>query len=330
MTNPANPTGPVNPANQNRSSEPVKPGTDKFKDLMKIDSSPEKQKKKKKQSEESKEEQKAKIQAGPASPTRPVEKMKKTQKHPKVQKVGESEKKQTQHHKRSEETPSEMASEEVAAASSTPKQPVQPLEIPKGDKAIEEEKREATVSYAAEAQKELEELIEEEELTVQEEQEISESFKKVATRKEEPQKAAAQEATAGPTSTLGPLFLSPATQAPPVYALFDAQTLALFEKMVSLISILKDTGVTETTLHLNTPEFANSQYYGAQIIIREYSTAPLTYNIEFIGNPLAADLFRRNLPTLRSAFDDPKLRFRIHRLDTSIERPSERKEESSS
>ncbi len=329
MTDPANPTGPVNPANQGRSAEPVKPGTDKFKDLMKIDSNAEKQKKKKKRSEEAKEERKAEIQAGPASPSRPADKTKKTQKYPKIQKIGESEKKQTQHQKRSEETPAEMASEEAAAAAPTPKQPVQPLEIPKGDKAIEEEKIQTSASYAAEAQKDLEEIIEQEELTVQEEQEISEAFKKVATRKEEPQKAAAQELTSAPATTLGPLFLSPATQAAPAYALLDAQTLALFEKMVSLISILKDTGVTETTLHLNTPEFANSPYYGAQIIIREYSTAPLTYNIELIGNPLAADLFRRNLPILRSAFDDPKLRFRVHRLDTSIERPVERKEETS-
>jgi len=110
------------------------------------------------------------------------------------------------------------------------------------------------------------------------------------------------------------------------------QTLALFEKMISMISIMKDSGMTETTIHLNTAEFANSQYYGAQIIIREYSSAPLTYNIELLGNPMAAELFRKNLGLLRSAFDDPKLRYRVHRLDASISKEPfprvERKEES--
>ena len=88
--------------------------------------------------------------------------------------------------------------------------------------------------------------------------------------------------------------------------------------MISVISILKDSGVTETTIHLISPEFANSQLFGSQVIIREYSTAPLVYNIEFMGNPQAARLFQKNLNQLRSAFNDPKYRFRVNRLEASI------------
>lgn len=330
MTNPANPTGPVNPVNQGRSAEPVKPGSDKFKDLMKIDSSAEKQKKKKKRSEETSEEEKAQLPAGPAASEKEAESVKKAQKYPKIQKIGESEKKQTKHEKRSEETTSELAREEAAATTQAPKKPVQALEI---TQSAQEETVAKTSDYTAEIQKELEHAIEEEEQAVQEEKEVEQTFKKIATRKEEPKKAAAQQPPGAPSSTtLGPLFLSPATPTAPAYSLLDAQTLALFEKMVSVITILKDSGITETTINLNTPEFANSQFYGAQIIIREYSTAPLTYNIELLGNPLAADLFQKNLTKLRSAFDDPKLRFRVNRLDSSISKEPhprvERKKES--
>ncbi len=61
-----------------------------------------------------------------------------------------------------------------------------------------------------------------------------------------------------------------------------------------------------------------SQLFGLQMIIREYSSAPLVYNIEFMGNPQAARLFQKNLNQLRSAFNDPKYRFRVNRLEASI------------
>ncbi|MGH2613486.1 MAG: hypothetical protein ACRDFB_10630, partial [Rhabdochlamydiaceae bacterium] len=174
----------------------------------------------------------------------------------------------------------------------------------------------------------------EEEAEIVQKEDVAENFKKAVAHKEESKKETEQQISNAPsTTTLGPLFLSPAATTTPAYALLDPQTLALFEKMISVISILKDSGITETTLHLSTPEFANSQFYGAQIIIREYSTAPLAYNIEFFGNPLAAETFRKNLPLLRSAFNDPKYRFRINRLESSISQEDhprvERKKESS-
>ncbi len=171
---------------------------------------------------------------------------------------------------------------------------------------------------SAQLQKDLDKIFEEEE-QVEQKEEVAEEFKKVVSRKEESKKESVQQPSTGPSTTvLGPSFLAPASQVAPAYSLLSADALALFEKMVSVISILKDSGVTETTLHLTSPEFANSQFYGAQIIIREYSSAPLTYNIEFLGNPLATEQFRKNLTTLRSAFDDPKYRFRVHRLESSI------------
>lgn len=302
---------PLRPVNPDKSTEPVRPGTDKFKDMMKIDPNAEKQKKNKKRSQESREESKARLQSGPAEPGRHIT-TKKTERYPKIQKIGESEKKQTKHGKRSEETATELAREEAAAL--VQKKSVQPLEIPpSGEPVSEEEIAEATAA-AAQAQKDLEHVLDEEKQATQKE-EVAQEYKKAAVKKEETKAGEKPQIT--PSTTLGPLFLAPASATAPAYSLLDAQTLALFEKMVSVLSILKESGVTETTIHLGA-EFANSQYAGAQITIREYSTAPLTYNIEFFGNPLAADAFRKNLGTLRSAFNDPKYRFRVHRLESSI------------
>ncbi len=318
MSNVSNPSGPVNPVNPQKPTEPAKPGTDKFKDLMKIDSSAEKQKKRKKRPAETEEEEKAKLRAGPAEPDKHVTSAKKPGKYPKIQKIGESEKKQAKHEKRPEETTSELAREEAAALAQ--KKQAQPLDVSKiHEKTEETEEAIKTTASSAASHKELEQIIEEEEAIAQRE-EKAENFKQIVTKKEESKKESIQQqpATAPSTTTPAPLFLSPPTTAAPAYSLLNSETLALFEKMVSVITIMKDSGVTETTLNLSTPEFENSQLYGAQIIIREYSTAPLAYNIEFMGNPLAADLFRKNLPLLRSAFDDPKYRFRINRLEASI------------
>lgn len=311
----SNPAGPINPVNPPKSSEPVQPGSDKFKELMKIDSSAEKQKKKKKRHQETQEENKAKLQAGPAEPEKTAD-SKKVEKYPKVQKVGESEKQQTRHGKRSEETTTELAREEAAALAQTRVNP--PLEFTQTDKAkAEDQSVVQAASTSAQTHKEIEQIFQEEEQLVQK-QESAEAFKTVAAQKEESKKEATPLPPPPASSTLGPLFLPPGSAAPPAYALLDAQTLALFEKMISVISILKDSGVTETTIHLISPEFANSQLYGSQVIIREYSSAPLTYNIEFMGNPQAARLFQKNLSQLRSAFNDPKYRFRVNRLEASI------------
>lgn len=331
MSSVPNPSSPLNPSHPEQSTGPVKPGTDKFKDLMKIDSSAEKQKKKKKRSTESEEENKAQLRAGPAQIERPLTETTKTGKYPKIQKIGESEKKQTKHQKRSEETHTDLAHEEAEALAQK-KQP-QPLETSKPADQLQDHK-DVSISIESSIQnlKELDKTIEEE-TTLAFKEETKENFKDISLHKEKTTKESIQQPTAAAApTTLAPSFLSPPTTTAPAYSLLTPDMLALFEKMVSVISILKDSGISETTIHLNTPEFENSQFYGAQIVIREYSTAPLAYNVELLGNPLAADLFKTNLPNLRSSLSDPKYRFRIHRLESSISQEPhdrvERKEKS--
>lgn len=319
MSNVSNPSGPVNPTNSGRSSEPIKPGTDKFKDLMKIDSSDEKQKKRNKQSSESEEENKAKLQVNLASKNRPLSSTKKTEKFPKVRKAPESDKKQPHHQKRAEETtPAEP--EEAISAATAQKKPFEPIESLEG---VETLKEEATIKQESSAQlhRDLEELLKEDQQIVQKEV-VAENYQQASAHVEKKKKEETNPTTAQPaaptSSSLGPSFLMPTTEVPPAYALLSSEAFALFEKMVSLITVLHDSGLTETVIHLNTQEFANSPFMGSQIVIREYSTAPLAYNIELIGNPLAANLFTKNISLLRNAFEEGKYRFRINRLESSI------------
>ncbi len=310
MSNVTNPPGPLNPTNPQRSTEPTKPGTDKFKNLMRIDKSNEEQKKRKKRQEEAEEETKAEIQTTAVSAERAAE-TKRKEKFPKVQKIGESEKKQTKHQKRPEEISLEAENENIVP--SAPKV-AQSLELP-----TPEEAKTAVPTARHQTPSQIQE--EEEQQIIQQEEKISQEFKLQPEEKKPHEKKEERLPSILPTaSELGPLFLAPAAEMPPAYTLLSAETLALFERMVSVMSILHDSGITETVIHLNTPEFAHSFLAGSQIVIREYSTAPLTYNIELVGNPQAVALFTKNLPLLKSAFQEGKHRFRVNRLESTLSR----------
>lgn len=278
MTNPPNVTGPANPIDPGRSSEPIKPGSAKFRDYMKVKESDEKQKKKKKRPEETEEEKKASLQALPSLPEEKVAPIhKKSAKHAKAQKAKEQK-------ARSEEEVAPPAppppQEEIAPLLPEPEE--KPLEKP----ALQEKAKTA--------------------------------------QPVPPKHAPIQPPAATP---LGLSFLTPTSELPPAYTLLPAPILALFEQMVSRIVVMQSRGDTETTIHLSTPEFLSTPFADARIIIREYSSAPLAYNIELIGNPEATALFQQNLPSLQAAFQDKRYRFRVNRLEASHAKSAVRKVE---
>jgi hypothetical protein len=86
--------------------------------------------------------------------------------------------------------------------------------------------------------------------------------------------------------------------------------------MVSQIVLMQTNGVNETTVTLSTPEFASSVFAGSQIIIREWSTAPLAYNIEFVGTDQNIPIFDRNIESLRAAFASEKRSYSINRIES--------------
>ncbi len=104
------------------------------------------------------------------------------------------------------------------------------------------------------------------------------------------------------------------------------QVYALFEKMVGVITVMVESDVKETSITLNSPEFATSPFFGSQIIIQEYSTAPNQFNIQIIGNSDAVKIFEGNAQDLLASLNSGKYNFRINRLDVG-EKPLFRRKE---
>jgi hypothetical protein len=298
--------------------EPAKPGSAKFKELMKVDKSGEGPKKRKKRQEESEEDTKAELRTGATTPEKQVEGVKKAEKFPKIQKVGEAEKRQPQPQKRAEE--SAPVDEEAAIAANTQK--LQSFNLDKVE-TVSVEKPGAQRPVYTEAITPQEEAKEEtaQQIKGTEEEKI---IARKQVKKEEVAKKVAAAAVPPAASTLGPSFIPPPATTAPGYTLLNSEMLALFEKMVGQITLmLQPNGDKETTIHLTSPEYAKSMFYGAQITIKEYSTAPRAYNIEFFGTEQNTRFFQKNIPSLQSAFQGEK-RFSIHNINTSLlesERP---------
>ena len=115
---------------------------------------------------------------------------------------------------------------------------------------------------------------------------------------------------------------SPPTETTP-YAQLSPAVLALFERIAGVMTVMTQSGVTETTVSLTSDQFKSSPFYRAEIVIREYSSAPKQFNIEVRGNAEAVAQFQANIPYLESTFRTGKYNFGIHRLETSIQKIEE-------
>lgn len=117
--------------------------------------------------------------------------------------------------------------------------------------------------------------------------------------------------------------LEGASPSPPAYTTMNTQVLDLFERMAGVMTVMTDSKMTETVITLNSPHFASSVFYGTQIIIREYASAPKAFNIQLNGNPEAVALFQENVDDLMAAFQYGNYPFRVNRLEPGYlsERP---------
>ena len=124
-----------------------------------------------------------------------------------------------------------------------------------------------------------------------------------------------------------PLLGPPETPTP--YAQLHPHVMELFERMVGTMSVMHLSGVNETVINLNAQKFASSVFFGSQIIIQEYSSAPLAYNIQINGSAQALALLERNSATLMAAFQHGNYAFRVHRLEPGLleEKPKVRRKE---
>jgi hypothetical protein len=121
----------------------------------------------------------------------------------------------------------------------------------------------------------------------------------------------------------GAAIFSPSQEALPSYANIHPQVMEIFDRMVGVMTVMNMSGMTETVITLNAPQFASSIFFGSQIIIQEFSTAPQAFNIQLNGTAQAVALFQGNANDLMAAFQAGNYNFRINRLETGYltERP---------
>lgn len=121
-----------------------------------------------------------------------------------------------------------------------------------------------------------------------------------------------------------PITTGAPTPTPPVaplsapFANLPGPVQQLFERMVGVITVMNTQGVQETTISLDNPQFAKSVFYGAQIIITEFSTAPKAYNIELRGNQQAVNMMNANAEELVAAFQAGNYNFKVNRIDAGF------------
>ena len=111
----------------------------------------------------------------------------------------------------------------------------------------------------------------------------------------------------GPTTVSGAFSIDPSTE-----------VMDLFDKMVDKITVMHQTGVTETEFSLEGAQFASSRFYGSKVVIQEFSTAPKAFNIQFVASPEAVTLMQAHAGDLMAAFQQGNYAFSINRLDTRI------------
>jgi hypothetical protein len=114
-------------------------------------------------------------------------------------------------------------------------------------------------------------------------------------------------------------FFSPFSNTPStIQSSLSPQIQALFEKMASTMIVMETSGEKETTLVLDSPQFASSVFFGTKITIREFSTAPKAFNVEIVASQLAINTIDPCKNDLLSAFQNSHFNFSIHRFETYL------------
>ncbi|NGX47712.1 MAG: hypothetical protein K1000chlam3_01094 [Chlamydiae bacterium] len=153
-----------------------------------------------------------------------------------------------------------------------------------------------------------------------------EAIKEPEKKEKEAKKIKAPPPSLPPATTAQPPAAPPVgpTPAPLVapFAHLSLQVQQLFDRMVGVMTVMHASGITETTLNLDNPKFAESVFYGAQIVITEFSTAPKVFNIKLLGNQKAVNLFSTNAEDLVAAFQAGNYNFKVNRIDTGYLPPT--------
>jgi hypothetical protein len=108
-----------------------------------------------------------------------------------------------------------------------------------------------------------------------------------------------------------PLLTGPPllTTESPAYTGLSPEVFDLYEKMIGLLMIEELKGVSITTIKLSMP---GSVFNNCEIKLEHFDTAPHSFNIQLLGNPLAVDLFNANYSKLVASFAEGNYKFQAN------------------
>ncbi len=92
----------------------------------------------------------------------------------------------------------------------------------------------------------------------------------------------------------------------------------LVESTQSGITHLTDRGMKETWITLDGTRFTDTALEGVKLVIREFSTAPLAYNVELRCSPTSLAHLQSLLPSLTAAIQQEHHSFVIHKIDAYL------------
>ena len=135
-------------------------------------------------------------------------------------------------------------------------------------------------------------------------------------KKQDAEAIEAAQGTIEPTGQVPLMGVAPvASTAPTPYSTLSPQLRELFDKMVGMITVQSQTGVTTTTVTVNMP---NSPLQGVQIVLQQFDTARHSFNIQLEGTPEQLNFLSSNVSDLAAAFAGGKYAFSANILPPQL------------
>jgi hypothetical protein len=119
-----------------------------------------------------------------------------------------------------------------------------------------------------------------------------------------------------PLSPISPT-LNPMPQISTISAIPD-ECFKLFDKLCSEMLVMDAEACITTTFTLESEAFANSPFYGAQVTIEEYSTAPKVFNVSITAQAAAVTQVENHMAGFFELLETRNFSFAIHKIDTYL------------
>lgn len=92
----------------------------------------------------------------------------------------------------------------------------------------------------------------------------------------------------------------------------------LFETLCTALTSLSTESFSQTTFYIKGESFKNSIFYGSEIEIKEYKTAPREFNILIKTSEVGAFLVQTHMQEFWKLFQEKKYSFTINRMETDL------------